>query len=253
MVKDFKKSKPVSKNRPRKQPLAGYAFAACILSLVFFLAGVSTGWFFFRYQPQKVAAKQPQNQAAGGKPESQRIQGPNLPPPTGEETPLTFYKTLPAGANAVIGSGLNLKKELHTVPAKPNQPTIQAPPQAQQSAAVSPVIHPKEPAKQQAESPSPSPTSKPAAKVSDKESATAKSTQQGLTAYTVQVASHRDKTEADALKSKLQARGLAAYVQESRLQDNSVRYRVRIGKSLTQEQAKDLAGAAGKGAIAVPE
>lgn len=67
--------------------------------------------------------------------------------------------------------------------------------------------------------------------------------------YLVQVASYRDKGEAEAAQGKLAERGLPAYLTESRSEENGVWYRLRVGKDLSREEADSLAAKAGKGAI----
>ncbi|UFS69863.1 SPOR domain-containing protein [Geomonas sp. RF6] len=71
--------------------------------------------------------------------------------------------------------------------------------------------------------------------------------------FVVQVASYRDKAEADAAQAKLAEKGLAAYVAESRSQENGVWYRLRIGKRLSKEDAEGISAKVGKGAIVLPE
>jgi cell division septation protein DedD len=175
---------------------------------------------------------------------------PQQPPLTGQDIPLTFYKTLPHGAKAVIGSGLNLKDGMPSItkPAAtftPEPPAPQPVPKPAPVPAAAPAASQKQ-ATDQAASPA-----KPSPKTEEKVQSPAKTAQSG--AFTVQVASHKDKSEAESQKDKLLARGLAAYVVESKLPDKSTWYRVRIGKNLSHEEAKLLAGKAGKGALPLPE
>ena len=69
----------------------------------------------------------------------------------------------------------------------------------------------------------------------------------------MQVASHKDRKEAEAVRDRLVARGMAAYIVESHLQDKGVWYRVRVGRGLEKSAANELAAKAGKGAMAIPE
>jgi cell division septation protein DedD len=71
--------------------------------------------------------------------------------------------------------------------------------------------------------------------------------------YTVQVASYRDKKEAEAAQTKMAAKGVAAYLVESKLQDKGVWYRLRVGKNLSKPEAEELAGKSEEGAIVLPE
>lgn len=71
--------------------------------------------------------------------------------------------------------------------------------------------------------------------------------------FAVQVASYRDKGEAEAAQAKLAAKGIPAYLVESKLADKSVWYRLRVGRSLSKSEAGQLAAKAGKGAVLIPE
>lgn len=128
---------------------------------------------------------------------------------------LTFYKTLPAGGKGAIGSGLNLKK-----------PQAAAAPHANAAAPAAPAA------------------AEPAA--GDKPEPPAGH-------YTVQLASYRDRKEAEAAQGKLSAKGVAAVVVESKLADKGVWYRVRVGHGLSREEAEQLAAKSGKGAIVLSE
>jgi cell division protein FtsN len=148
---------------------------------------------------------------------AQPVKKDEVPPaatqPTPKDAPLTFYKTLPAGGKGAIGSGLNLKKPEH--------------PAAQPAASVAPAAgQPTQPSQ---------------------------AGQEAAARYTVQVASYRDKPEAEAAQAKLAAKGVAAYLVESNLQDKGLWYRLRVGKHLSKEEAGELAAKAGKGAIVLAE
>jgi cell division protein FtsN len=133
--------------------------------------------------------------------------------PAAPDAPLTFYKTLPAGGKGVMGSGLNLKK-----PA----PAATAP-------------HPAPVAAQ--------PTS--AAAAQEKPEASAR--------FVVQIASYRDKQEAERAQAKLSGHGVAAYVLESKFPDDTVWYRIRVGRHLSKTEAEELAAKTGKGAVVLAE
>jgi len=136
------------------------------------------------------------------------------PIPAGPDAPLTFYKTLPDGGKGSMGTGLNLTK-------KPEH------------ARTAPVAAPPAPA--------------PAAAGSDEEKPEASAR------FVVQVASYRDKAEAEAAQSKLAGKGVAAYLVESKLADKGVWYRIRVGRHLTKAEAGELALKSGKGSIVLPE
>lgn len=192
--------KPVQKNRSRKEPVGPFALLAVVALIATFGAGVLTGWLLFKgpkKAPAPVAVAQPVKK-------EEAVPAPTQPLP--KDAPLTFYKTLPAGGKAAIGSGLN--------PKKPEAPAAQ----------------PAAPA---------APAAAPAA--------------QETAGYTVQVASYRDKPEAEAAQAKLTAKGVAAYLVESNLQDKGLWYRLRVGKHLSKEEAASLAAKAGKGAIVLAE
>jgi cell division septation protein DedD len=142
-------------------------------------------------------------------------QAPQQPQPPGlPDAQLTFYKTLPAGGKGAIGSGLNPKKQQNA--AAPHAAT----------------------ADPQAPAAEPSADGKPEAPVGH---------------YTVQLASYRDRKEAEAAQGKLSAKGVAAVVVESKLPDRGVWYRIRVGHGLGRKEAEELAAKSGKGAIVLPE
>jgi cell division septation protein DedD len=71
--------------------------------------------------------------------------------------------------------------------------------------------------------------------------------------FLVQIASYRDKQEAEVAKAKLSARGIAAYVVESKVKERGVWYRLRVGRHLSRQEAEQLAGKVGSGATVLPE
>jgi len=77
--------------------------------------------------------------------------------------------------------------------------------------------------------------------------------QQSAGSFTVQAASLSLKSEAETLKNKLAGKGYGAYITESNLGNKGTWYRVRIGKGMQQDAAKELANKLGKGAMAVPD
>jgi cell division protein FtsN len=146
------------------------------------------------------------------------------------EPPLSFYKTLPSGQKSnVLGSGINpaddkaAKQPLQAaIPSNLNKT-----PQPQSSANTpkppAPAAPEKQPGKQEA------------------------------AGFTVQVASYSLRSEAESLKSKLAGKGYNVHISESNLADKGTWYRVRVGKKLDQEAAKELASKLGRGAIPIPE
>jgi cell division protein FtsN len=203
--------KPVQKNRPRREPIGLLAVVSVVVLTLTFGAGVGTGWLLFKGKKTPLpAAPQAVKQVAPVAPQQpQAQQPPDLP-----DTQLTFYKTLPAGGKAALGSGLNLKK-----------PEAAPAPRPAPAAAATPVAQPG--AEEKGE---------PAAGH-----------------FTVQLASYRDKKEADAAQAKLAAKGVAAFVVESKLPEKGVWYRIRVGRGLGREEAEALAGKSGKGAIVISE
>lgn len=243
-----------NKTRPRKEPAGMITAVAIVAGLLTFLAGFGTGWFFSQRAAKKSfqaaieqkslenspkeaqvappAAKtvppQPQLDAATGQPQASSPQ----PGATGQSTPappLSFYKTLPSGQQSnMLGSGIN------STEAKVKQPLQAAIPSnvvSQQQAAA-----PQKPAADK-----PVATEKPAAK------------QQDNSGFAVQVASYSLKSEAEAVKNKLAAKGYNVRISESNQGDKGIWYRVRVGKHLEQEAARELATKLGKGAIAIPD
>ena len=202
-------------------------------------------------QPQQ-AAQQPPTAGAG--------QAAPTPPQKPKDPALTFYETLPKGGKAVLGSGLNPKNEPASAkPAAPAAAPVQ--PQAQpqmpppQPAAAPNIARP-EPAKQAEATPKPparkdSSAETPKQPGGDKAKEVAKKAGKGK--FAVQVASTRDKKEAETIKARLSDRGFAAYIVESNIQDKGTWYRVRVGRQLEQNEAGSIASAIGKGAMAIPE
>ncbi len=153
---------------------------------------------------------------------------PGTKPPS--DQPLSFYKTLPSGQKSnVMGSGVNSRDE------KPAKQPLQAALPANMARTVPP----------QGEENQPAPASPaPPAKGGGRADAS------GLT---VQVASFSLKSEAETLRSKLASKGYNVNIVESRLGDKGTWYRVRVGKHLEPDGAKELASKLGKGSIAIPD
>ncbi len=242
MVMDYSGRRQVMKNRPRKQPVG--IFAVILISAVSmsFALGVLTGWFVFR--PARKGQLQPPPAAGAkgapqGSPTQAQYPNPEANVPKGVDPPLTFYETLPKGGKAIIGSGLNpAKKETAALPKPaPAAPNAQSPSPAKPAAAKAEQAGaPPEQAKS-ASAVEPSAAPKPGA----------------AGKFCVQVASTRDRKEAETMKARLTGKGLPAFIVESTIKDRGTWFRVRVGKHLSQQAAADLAGKAGKGAMVVSE
>ncbi len=242
--KSFTSPQPNS-NRSRKE--SNPLFVAVIVTGVFSLAiGFGSGWImsqryakkgFQAAMEQQSLENTPPAQAVAQKPQpatTAALQPNGTSPSTGTppapDPPLSFYKTLPSGhKNNQLGSGINTSDD--KAAKQPLQAAI-------------PANLPK-PAQLQTTVNSPIP---PSPAVAEKQAAKAEAS-----GYTVQVASHSLKSEAETLKSKLASKGYNVHIVESNLGDKGIWYRVRVGKKLEQEAAKELAGKLGKGAITIPD
>lgn len=246
MVVDYSEHKPVSKNRPRKQPAAVFFFSLLVAVSIAFTLGVATGWLIFR-PAHKSGADMPNASAnVNQKAETtgpNKLQTPAEPAGKGMEPSLTFYETLPKGNKELMGSGLNLPKTAEQTRAKPapapklkpatvvKPPASQEPP-AQNKEAVKPPVKPSEPA--------------PAKETAAREG-------EGKTKFVVQVASYHQKKEAEEARDSLKENGIAAYIVESNIPEKGTWYRVRVGRHLDQQTAREMADKAGKGSIIIPE
>ncbi len=238
---------PQGGNRPRKEPNGYFTTILLVTGVITFMAGFGSGWFLSQKSAKKsfqAAAAQtslensprkepavlpPTPQPATAQPQTVPATGqPPAVPGTSSESPLSFYKTLPSGQkNNVLGSGINAKEDLNKAP-------LQAPIPANLSKPLSPeVVKPV--------------NDKPA--TSDK--VTAKSGDTG--GYTVQVSSYPLKSEAETQKKKLAAKGYHVYIVESNQGDKGTWYRVRVGKKLDHEAAKELSSKLGKTALVIPD
>ena len=220
-----RKPKPVQKNRPRKEPIGIFGLLlVLLLPIVTFGAGVLTGWFLFKGNNEAPVAAAPKATQQEAAPVSAQ------PGAVPQETPLTFYKTLPSGGQAVIGSGLNPKISA-PAPTRATQPAPVPPGQAAPAPAAAPAA---------------AATIAPAAKPAEAKPASE-------VRYLVQIASYRDKKEAEAAQAKLSTKGVAAYLVESKVKDKGVWYRLRVGRHLSKDEAEQLSGKVGSGATVLPE
>jgi len=246
-------SPQVCQSRPRKESSGGVLAGAFITGLLCLGIGFGSGWMLsqrsakkgfqaameqqsFENSPQQTKAQPTLQQTAVPARTQQQAGDSALQPGGGGGTQpaadpqLSFYKTLPSGQkNNVLGSGFNSmddnpgKQPLHA--AIPANITRQAPPQNN-------------------ENPQRQPVQGAAAKPAPR---------QDSSGFTVQVASYSLKSEAETMRSKLAAKGFSAGIVESHLGDKGTWYRVRVGKRLDPDAAKELAGKLGKGAIATPD
>ncbi|MBU5637193.1 SPOR domain-containing protein [Geomonas sp. Red69] len=246
------RAKPVQKNRPRREPIGTFAVVGLLLLVLGYGAGVLTGWFLFKGKVDAKAlaaaqaAAQQKTQAAPAVQPATPAQ-PAQPGQPAPDVPLTFYKTLPSGGKGAMGSGINTKL-----------PEVQSKAAAAAPAATAAPAPGTAPAKPAAAPAAKAPEAKPAEKAADRAEPAADkpaaADKQGAEArYLVQVASYKDKKEADAVRAKLVAKGVAAYLVESKLQDKGVWYRIRVGRHLSKQEALQLAGKVGSGATVVAE
>ncbi len=253
-------SSPLSgQSRPRKESSGGGLVVAVVSCLLCLGIGFGGGWMLsqrsakkgfkaameqqsLENSPQQMKAQPSPQQSGTPAPQSAAAQQPpaagSTPQPAvngggspAAEPPLSFYKTLPSGQkNNVMGSGINAKDE------KPAKQPLQAAMPANMTKPASPQGDDAQ------KSLAPVVQVKPAAV-----------TRPDANGLTVQVASYSLKSEAEAARSKLAAKGYNVSIVESHLGDKGTWYRVRVGKRLDADAAKELAGKLGKGAIAIPD
>jgi len=244
-------------NRPRKEP-AGRLTAIIVVSVMAaFAAGFGTGWFLSQRAAKKSFQAAMEQTSLESSPQQGNAQPKQAPPPkpaepvptqppqaqqqtgatpngqTMPEPPLSFYKTLPSGQkNNVMGSGINATDDKGKQPLQATIPSNVLR-QSQQGA---------DAAKPDGEKPA---AGKPAGNKPARQDSAA--------GFTVQVASYVLKSEADAVRGKLAGKGYNVYIVESNQGDKGLWYRVRVGRRLEQEAAKELCGKLGKGSIVIPD
>jgi len=231
--------------RPRKEPARLVTTVIVVTGVITFIAGFGSGWFLSQKAAKKsFQAATEQNSlenAPKQEPTPPKPAPPVQPPPSPQpqlqpqpdanaapqqatagahtEPPLSFYKSLPGGQKSnVLGSGINTKDDKAKQPLQAAIPTNVTRPPATDS-------------------------EKPA------------SAEKGAagSGFTVQVASFPLKSEAETLKSKLSGKGYNVTIAESHQGDKGTWYRVRVGRKLDQESAKELAGKLGKSALVIPD
>lgn len=249
-----------SQNRPRKESSGGALIVVIITALISLGIGFGSGWTLSQRSAKKAFKAAMEQQSLENSPQPAKAQPvPKQPPSTvqppspvsvlqpqadgssqqpvgtvsaqpADDPQLSFYKTLPSGQkNNVMGSGINAKGDKPSKQplqaAMPTNLTRPAPPQ-NETAAQKPVL--------------PAAPAKPAAR-------------QDTGSFTVQVASYSLKSEAETMRSKMATKGYNVSIIESHQGDKGTWYRVRVGKRLDPDAAKELAGKLGKGAIAIPD
>jgi cell division septation protein DedD len=243
--------------RPRKEPAGRLTLIIIVSCLATFAAGFGTGWFLSQRAAKKsfqaameqtslestprqesapvkrVPPPQPAAPAPSQPPPQQQQQQADTAPPNGQtmpEPPLSFYKTLPSGQkNNVMGSGINAKDEKGRQPLQATIPTNVVRQSQQGNEAAKP-----------ANEKAPAVGERPAR-------------QDSAAGFTVQVASYSLKSEAEAIRSKLAGKGYNVFITESNQGDKGTWYRVRVGRRLEQDAAKELCSKLGKGAIVIPD
>jgi cell division protein FtsN len=242
-------------SRPRKEPAGRLTIIIIVTGMATFAAGFGTGWFLSQRAAKKsfqaameqtslessprqenvpvkrVAPPQPVEQTPSQPPQTPQ-QADTAPPnsQTMPEPPLSFYKTLPSGQkNNVMGSGINAKDEKGKQPLQATIPSNVIR-QSQQGGDAAKPGNEKAPAAGE----------KPAR-------------QDSSSGFSVQVASYSLKSEAETVRGKLASKGYNVFITESNQGDKGTWYRVRVGRRLEQDAAKELCGKLGKGAIVIPD
>jgi cell division septation protein DedD len=268
MVLDYSDRRPVTKNRPRKQPIGLFIVILLGAVALSFVLGFASGWLMRKPvtlsgQPQQASVAVPKGGSEGA-PAQTRQQNPESGSARNAAPPLTFYQTLPRGEKAIIGSGLNPRKsDDSTVTKTPAaQPAHKSHPVAPQSTASQQL--PPQHASQQTPGSAVSEKAGDRTDVRKMQPAPMKKTSDGASEagakatetagkFCVQVMSSQERKEAESVKSRLTEKGLPAYIVESRIKERGTWYRVRIGRHLTPKAADTLSARAGKGAMVLPE
>jgi cell division septation protein DedD len=243
---------PLGNSRPRKEPAGRFTIIIIVTCMATFAAGFGTGWFLSQRAAKKSFQAAMEQTSLESSPPQENVPVKRIPPPqpvapapsqtqqqtgaappngqTMPEPPLSFYKTLPSGQkNNVMGSGINAKEEKGKQPLQATIPSNVARQSQQGSDAANP-------------------GNEKAPAAGEK---TARQDSSG--GFTVQVASYTLKSEAEAVRSKLAGKGYNVLVTESNQGDKGTWYRVRVGRRLEQDAAKELCSKLGKGAIVIPD
>ncbi len=261
MAMDYREPRFVNKNKPRRRPFGLYALALAASVMVVYGLGVASGWFACLYKISKAPPAQ-QTSVLAAVPASQGTGTPGPLPAAplnkGGAIPLTFYETLPKGGTGVIGSGINPKRLEQQPTAASVQPAPVKPPAVTQQSGQSikppasqPTVQVKTPPPQTAVVPTPPPS--PPSRVPVSERPAAQRPLEPDRRYTVQVASIKERVDADALRDKLAAKGFNPSIVEVSIPGKGLVYRVRAGRHLKQQEAQNLADRLGSGSIVTPE
>ncbi len=227
MVIDYSEQRQAPRNRPKRQPVGRYVATFLLILGLAYGGGFLTAWYLYR--PSALIAAQSKARPAAQVASGQQTTAPppqpaNPPASTGQEVPLSFYETLQKGNKSIIGSGLNPQKG-EGAPAAKGAP---APQPASQPVKNQPVQAP------------------PQAKAIAAPSA-------GDGKFTVQVASTKERKEAEELVARLVGKGYAALSAESKVEGKGTWFRVRVGRHLTRPEAEELAARLKSGAVVVQE
>ncbi len=256
---DYSERRTGTANRPKKQGVASYIVLTALGCLIAgYGLGFASSWFLLKPSRQELNALR-----AGAERVAKAAPAVAPPPPqapaTGPADPnLSFYNTLPSG-KALLGTGLNPAKPEPALP----RPGASLPPAGSGSSPSASALHASPPPAPQEHRESPpqekaqqkSPASTPLQAVAPTSDSSGDQQQkvQLKGKYVVQIASYQSKSEALAVKARLQDAGISAYVVESVLKDKGTMYRVRVGKNLDPAAAAELAVKAGKNAIVILE
>jgi len=253
---DYSNRRQVSVNRPKRNPFRPLLLMTLVGGTVLFGLGIATGWLIFSPGGQSAPSRANSGAVKAPAPAQPVKPATASRPPAGGETPhLTFYDSLPKGDKELIGSGLNPTRD--SVPATPAKAPQQISPAGAQ---------PKSDKPQKSASPhtaadvnSRLTDSEPSSPGDNKGTAAGKAVTDSQkpagnpTTYTVQLASYRDRKEAEELKAKWAKNGYSVRIVESSAPGKGTLFRVRIGNRMSQEAASQLSGKLGGGAIPVPE
>lgn len=257
MVIDYRERKPVNKNKPKSKPVGLMLSAVVVVAICSFGAGVLVDRFIFHAnRPQDV---QMAGQPAGAKPVDPAAQKAASPQTTGGpaeqknspltgEPPLTFYETLPKGGKAILGTGINASKSevpRSGAPGKAASPAPAPVPSAADKGGAGDVR------KNESQRPVEGEGARSAEKSDTGRENLQRKSSPGST-FSVQVASSKDRKEAEEIRKSLVGRGYAAYIVETEISGKGTWFRVRVGKTMDQGTASSLATVLGKGAIVIP-
>jgi cell division septation protein DedD len=253
MVMDYRERKPVSKNRPRRQPAGIFFFSLVVAFIIAYTLGLMTGWLVFR--PEKIDVAENRALPPAGRETKSGEPGKGNEQPAAENTGtvkepmLTFYETFPKGNRELIGSGLNTPRPGEPQPAKPQLPQKPVVPATK--------VHKEEEPQAKAKVPDKAPEKTTQDSDKKKEAAPPKEAprkaEEVKTKYVVQVASYQIKKEAEELRDRLKGSGIPAYIVESHIPEKGTFYRVRAGRHMDQKEAQEMAERTGKGSIIIPE